>query len=402
VDPTQTPTGGTNIAAPALATESISIRQGATALGEARRAAASAPAEDAAQPDPSPAQERGPRDDRGRFARSGRDEEDTGIEPVSAAPHDEAPGDQETDKDDPADDQPSIDPPRSWTKEDKEAFKALPREVQERIAQRERAREAELRRGQDKNAEERKAVEAAQKAALERQQQFEKARQQYEGALPQLLGKLQSIYAGEFSDIKTTGDVQKLAAEDPFRFAKFQAHRMELERVATELRGAQTRQAQEQQQALERQQAAFVEWANDQDRRFAERAPEFSDAKKVAKAREAAVSYITEELGLSQQELDALWAGRASLSLRDHRVQLALRDAARWREAQKQAKAAARPNAPPVQRPGVASTRTESKAAEIETLTARLDNGSGSTRDKVAAGAALLRAMRSQGARKSA
>ncbi|RPH48961.1 MAG: hypothetical protein EHM84_06765, partial [Lysobacterales bacterium] len=37
---------------------------------------------------------------------------------------------------------PPIEPPRSWTKEDKELFTSLPRATQERIAERERSRES--------------------------------------------------------------------------------------------------------------------------------------------------------------------------------------------------------------------------------------------------------------------
>ena len=37
-----------------------------------------------------------------------------------------------------------IEPPRSWTKEDKELFTSLPRETQERIAERERSRETDF------------------------------------------------------------------------------------------------------------------------------------------------------------------------------------------------------------------------------------------------------------------
>ena len=47
----------------------------------------------------------------------------------------------ETENADPGEELPPIEPPRSWTKEDKELFTSLPRETQERIAERERSRE---------------------------------------------------------------------------------------------------------------------------------------------------------------------------------------------------------------------------------------------------------------------
>src|SRR5262249_31959780 len=123
-----------------------------------------------------------------------------------AAPQEaEAPG--ETESADPAEALPPIDAPRSWTAEDKELFNSLPRETQERIAGRERSRERDFRRSQDEAAEKLKGLTAKEQAA-------EQARQQYETALPLLLQTLQSQQAGEFADIKTMADVERLARED--------------------------------------------------------------------------------------------------------------------------------------------------------------------------------------------
>jgi hypothetical protein len=60
-----------------------------------------------------------------------------------------------------------------------------------------------------------RAVEAvAGKRALDaRLAEVEQARQQYESALPILLSKLQTSYAGEFADIQSVADVQRLATE---------------------------------------------------------------------------------------------------------------------------------------------------------------------------------------------
>jgi hypothetical protein len=54
---------------------------------------------------------------------------------------------------------PSIEPPRSWSKEDKELFASLPRELQERLADRERSREADFLRRQHQLVEARKEYE---------------------------------------------------------------------------------------------------------------------------------------------------------------------------------------------------------------------------------------------------
>jgi hypothetical protein len=47
----------------------------------------------------------------------------------------------------------SIEPPRSWTKEDKDLFASLPRATQERLAEREWLRESDFLRRQNEAAE---------------------------------------------------------------------------------------------------------------------------------------------------------------------------------------------------------------------------------------------------------
>src|SRR6185437_8076268 len=151
---------------------------------------------------------------------------------------------------------PPIEPPRSWTKEEKEEFKSYPREAQEKIARREQDREAALRRGQNETAEQRKAIEA-ERAKLNN------LIQEYEAAIPAELQALQQITAGEFSDIKTQADITKLAAEDWPRFSRYQAHMMNIGQKQQQLQAAQQRQAQE----FENQ---WVEFANKEDAKFLE------------------------------------------------------------------------------------------------------------------------------------
>lgn len=93
-----------------------------------------------------------------------------------------------------------IEPPLSCSEEEKAVFASLPRDAQERLAERERTREGEL-------AEQRKALDA-DRALLD------EARQKYEATLPQLLAALHQRQAGEFVDIKTPADIERLARED--------------------------------------------------------------------------------------------------------------------------------------------------------------------------------------------
>ena len=131
---------------------------------------------------------------------------------------------------------PPIEPPRSWTKEDKELFTSLPRETQERIAERERSRESDFLRRQNEAADKLKGLTAKEQAV-------EQARQQYEAALPILLENLQGAMAGEFADIKTMADVQKMASEDWPRYIRWDAQQKQIAVVKQELSAAEARQA---------------------------------------------------------------------------------------------------------------------------------------------------------------
>lgn len=294
----------------------------------------------------------------------------------NAAPPDEAPGETEPTQDDPAE-KPSIEPPRSWTKEDKELFASLPPETQARIAERERAREVEFRKGQDAFATQRKAAEAAV-------QQATQLRTQYEQALPALLQKLHAENNAEFSDITSWEAAQRLADEDPFRFNKWQLHQQRMQVAQQELSQTQQRRAAEETQR-------FEQFAAEQDAKFADLAPEFKDPKQAEKVQAQAVQYL-KDIGFDEQEIGESWTGRRPLPLRDARMQALVRDAMRWRSAEaKKAEVSAKP-VPPVQRPGTPLSSGERARANTQALENRL-NSTGSMKD----GYALLQARRSRG-----
>jgi hypothetical protein len=271
-------------------------------------------------------------------------------------------------------DLPPIEAPRSWTKEDKELFTSLPRATQERIAERERSREGDFNRRQQEAAEKSKALEAERSKA-------EQARQQYEAALPQLLQTLEQQQAGEFADIKTLADVERLAREDWPRYALWDVQQKKIAEVGQHLALAQQRQAQERVQQ-------FSEFARREDDLFKEKVPDMADAKRAAGLQTAALA-VLKELGFQETELAQSWHGQRDLSLRDHRVQLLIRDATLWRDAQAKAKAAATRPVPAVQRPGVSQPKGAAQDAQIQHLTQKLEK-TGNLKDA----AALLRARR--------
>lgn len=289
-----------------------------------------------------------------------------------AAPE-EVPG--ETQATEPAEELPPIEPPRSWTKEEKERFAGYPRELQAYLSEREQQRDRDLRQRQNEAAEREKALKAEHDAAA-------KARQEYEAALTQAVQIAQQQAAGEFADIKTWDDVQRLTSEDPVRYLKWQAHQQKMQALQGEAKAAQERQMQEQ----------FQKWqtfAAEQDKLFADKVPEINDPEKGPKLRSSAVTALR-DTGFTEQELAALWEGRSAITLRDHRLQQLILDAVKYRDAKA---SAAKPQpakpVPPVQRPGAAAPRTGALDAELKTLDQKLEQ-TGSLKDA----AALLSARR--------
>lgn len=301
-------------------------------------------------------------------------------EESAAAAEEQPPGDDDQGQVDPADDQPSIEPPRSWTKEEKEAFKLLPPEHQQRIAERERKREVDIRRGQDEVAEKAKAIEAER-------QRLEQARQQYESALPQLMQQLNAQQNAEFADIRSHADVVKMAEEDPFRYAKWDALQKQRQAVWNQHQQAQ---AQRQQQEVE----AFQSWAQQQDKLAAERIPELADPAKAEKVAKEARSYLTDTLGWDADKIGKLWTGQEKISIRDADFQQLLRDAAWAQTARKAAEKVATKPVPPVQRPGTAPSKADAKQAEIRTLESKLARAT-STQESLRIAAELRNLKRS-------
>ncbi len=289
--------------------------------------------------------------------------QESGDEPGTAAAEEQPPG--ETEEADPAE-EPPVEPPRSWTPEEKKAFKLLPRDHQQVIADRERTREADYRRGHDEAAARFKAAEAKEQAA-------EQARVQYEQALPLLLQQVNSQISAKFQDLKTWEDVNRMAREDPVRYMEWDADQKRAQALVQETRAVQSRQMQQAQQKFN----AFCEAQN---KLAQETIPELRDPQKAAALREEARSYLAKDIGFSDGELQGLSAGSWQVSGLDHRFQALLWKAMRYDKAQKAVKAPTPRAVPPVQRPGPAPDRGAQKAAVLKDLDKQLDR-TGSAKD---------------------
>jgi hypothetical protein len=359
------PSGGSD-AAPA--NDSIlSIREAADTYAQRReKEAQAAPAEEAPPPKA--------RDERGKFARSEPDPEIPSQEESTAEDEAPPPGDDDQGTADPAPEEPSVEPPRSWTKDEKEAFKLLPPEHQQRIAERERTREADIRRGQDETAKIRKAAEAERT-------QLEQARQQYEAALPQMLQELNAITSREFSDIRSWDDVQKLSREDWPRYVEWDAHQKRLQAAKVQHQQAEGRRQQEQQEK-------WNSYVQEQDAKVKDLIPELADPAKAKKVQQEAYDYLTEVVGFDKDRLSRSWHGQEPLYLQDAQVQRIIRDAAKWVAAEKAAKAAASKSLPPVQRPGTPVSKADQSSAAIKTLETKLSRST-NVRDQIRLAAEL-------------
>jgi hypothetical protein len=257
--------------------------------------------------------------------------------------------------------EPPIEPPVSWSSEAREHWRSLPRETQDYLAQREHERERLLTKTQSEVREQQRTFEAERS-------KLEQARAQYESALPALVESLQQSIAGEFSDIKTTDDVQRLAREDWARYIAWDASQKKLATVVNEAQAAQQRQMQD-------LQSRFTAFAKEQDALFMQKAPEFADKDKAASLQRSAIN-VLKDIGFTEEELARQWAGQEALSLRDHRLQLLIRDGVRYREAQTKIKQMTPKPLPPVQRPGVAPAPGRGVAQQIASIEKQLANTS--------------------------
>lgn len=299
-------------------------------------------------------------------ATAGAAETESAPQGDDAAAATEQPPGEATEEVDPAE-EPSVDAPKSWTKAEREAFKSLPREHQQAIAERERERETYYRKGHDEAAQRTKAAEAERQAA-------EQARQQYESALPNLLQTIQQNIAGEFADIKSVEDLRTMQTSDPMRFGAWQVAQYQLQQVQAEAQQVAARQQQEAQKN-------WAEFVQNERKALHDKAPEFADPQKAAKVQADARAMLN-ELGFSDDELGELWEGRRGLSLQDHRVQLALLDGIRFRNAKAQVKTAAPKPASPVQRPGSPVLKGQASTEAIQAQQKKLAT-TGSIEDAV-------------------
>lgn len=287
----------------------------------------------------------------------------------------------ETEEADPAH-EPSIEPPRSWSKEHKEAFKALPRHLQQAVSESERAREADFLQRTRETAEQRKAAEAMAQQAEQAQAQ---ARWQYEQSLPQQALLLDAEYRKEFGT-PTWDDLQDWQRNDPLRYQAWDLAYKRLTHASAELQAQQAQQAKQQQLQYQQYIQNAEAWRAEEAVKFADKFPEWKDPK-TYQANVSKVMDFMQKTGFEQDFLARAATDFLPIQIHDHRFQVMAWKACLYDDAVEATKQPSRAPVPPVQRPGSAPAKGEAQEARFRDLTKQLDR-TGSLRD----GAALIAA----------
>lgn len=234
-------------------------------------------------------------------------------EAPEAAPVEGQPSGKDAPTPEPAPQEPPIEAPASWSKEKKEVFRSLPRAAQEIVAERERERDVELRRGQNEAADHRRQAEDARKAAEAERAQIAQNQQRYAQALATLTQQIETVdpVIATYQRLQKSGELVKLAKENPSQYAELDAaYKSRTETLQALRREQETVQRQAQTDHFMREEQALVtaipEW----------KAQEVGQ-KAISDLREHAVKAY----GFKPQEVSVIT---------DHRFVLMARDAAAY------------------------------------------------------------------------
>lgn len=275
---------------------------------------------------------------------------------------------QQTGEDRTAEEPSAIEPPSGWTDAEEAAFKAAPPELQQAVARREADRNRDLERRQSEFATKLKAFEANEQQMSQARQQLAQARQQLAQAIAQYEQPMVLEFQQKFRDVT---DPIRLAAEDPARFAEYQAYMLKFQQI-----GAERHRLQDEQQKAESQR--FEAWKSDERDKLFAAMPELKDEKKFESFK-ASIGKFLSDVGYSAEALTRI----------SHRDLLVARDAKRWRDAEAARLAAEKTPKPAqrVQRPGTAQTveANDKRDAAMERL-----RKSGSDKDAAAIFATMI------------
>lgn len=301
-------------------------------------------------------------------------------EPATAE-HESAPQEQDSAPEtDPAEttkeaepaEQPPIERPRSWAKDDDDEWNALPRARQEKIAANERARELDIRQRTNDIAEQRKAADAE----LAKARDFTKA---LADKLPAMESAVQEYMGRQYPEFKTYDDVVNMARQaealsetDPFTALRLsnrvQAWREDQTNVSLKLQDARNAA-----QRLEQERGQnLLKYRAEETEKLKEFVPEISDPVKLKALTGKAIDHL-KSFDLSDDVLNGYAAQGEKPFIFSAAFQRILLNSARYEEIQNAPKAVAKPNLPPVQKPGTSKPSGSSVSEREQALTRRLN-----------------------------
>src|SRR4029077_3188841 len=218
----------------------------------------------------------------------------SGEPPVQEPPDPGADESRPTEEDDkgPGEQPPpaaAIEPPTSWSTDEKQAFSQLPPALQQTVARRESQREAALTQRSQEAAEARRAYDGAQQAAVAQHAEYLAG-----------LQRMMVLAAPEAAALNNV-DWVAVAAQNPAEAVRLQAQRESLKSrlnaIDQEFQQGKTQLEQYQQQQL-------AEVVTKEHRALSEKMPDFSDPVKGNQLRKDLGTYLQDAGGFSAQEIN--------------------------------------------------------------------------------------------------
>lgn len=208
----------------------------------------------------------------------------------------------DTDKGKPQDQTPgAIEPPASWSSDDKTAFASLPEWAQQTIVRREGERESYL-------GERSRVLAAREQEVTALQSRAAQAQQQYAADLERATQLVSQLMPAKFADIQTEADYLRVKMEDPVRASEFDVFQQLL-------RGTQKQRSELAEQRAK--QHLDNEWQT-----LKTKYPEFQDAKKAETILNDVRKACTDYYGFKPEDV---------ATFADHRHIQIVRDALAWK-----------------------------------------------------------------------
>lgn len=299
-------------------------------------------------------------------------------------------GEEDDETADDVEDQP-IDPPASWTEEERDIWNSLPPELQESLSTRERERRAELDRRMSESDRLAQSIKDREKAIEQQRNEYAERLEYVEQLQTARVNEVEARYKGQFPDIQTWDDVRHMQQMDPMRYQEWQIIQQEYQSRQQEMQAIQQQSTELKSQKTAEQQKQAKEFYKTEADKFLQKHPEFSDPQRLPKLKQAVLDTM-KNTGFSDEEIGSAFSV-GGLAI-DHRAREIIYKAALYDQAKNNVTTSKPKAAPSVQKPGGArNSKAEAKAEHLKSLDKALSRP-GRRNAQINAGVELLRARR--------